>query len=78
MKWFMHIFGFFAFVLVLFMILSYKWHQDNSHIEINNQRLTKCIQTLEKLRLVNEKLNAEFANLKEKYYYILSLATMAC
>ncbi|XP_026804438.1 alpha-(1,6)-fucosyltransferase-like isoform X2 [Rhopalosiphum maidis] len=66
MKRFMHIFEFFAFVLVLFMILSCKWHQDNSHIEINNQRLTKCIQTVEKLRLANDKLNAEFVNLNEK------------
>jgi len=77
MKWFTQIFGFFSFIMVLFMILSLKWSQDDdSHIEINNQRLTKCIETLEKLQLTNEKLNAELAKLNEKYCYILSLTAM--
>lgn len=49
------------------MILSFKWSQDDdSRIEINNQRLIKCIETLENLRLANDKLNAELAKLNEK------------
>jgi len=59
------------------MILSFKWSQDDDpRIEINNQRLIKCIETLEKLRLANDILNAELAKLKEKYCYILSLTAM--
>lgn len=78
MKWFTQIFGFFSFIMVLFMILSFKWSQDDdSHIKINNQRLTKCIETLEKLRLANDKLNAELTKLTAKYCYILSLTAMS-
>jgi len=77
MKWFTRIFGFFLCIMVLFMLLSFKWTQDDySHIENNNQRLTKCIETLEKLRLINDKLNAKLDRLNEKYCYILSLIAM--
>lgn len=48
------------------MIRRFKWNQDNSVIESNNQRLSKCLETLQNLRLANVKLNAELDDLNKK------------
>ncbi|XP_025202627.1 LOW QUALITY PROTEIN: alpha-(1,6)-fucosyltransferase-like [Melanaphis sacchari] len=65
-KWSMNILGFVAFVLILFIVLIFKYNQDDCQFQINNRRLTKYLQTLENLKLANDKLNAELAILNEK------------
>lgn len=67
-RWYMRAFGFFTFVLVFIMVLKFKWIRDKANIELNNQKLMKCIETLEKLRSENEELNDQLSSLDKKYY----------
>lgn len=78
-QWFMRVFVFFAFVLVVFsLIRRLEWNDDQSIIEFNSQKLTKCIETLKNLRLANAKLFTELENLNNKYCYILPVTTITC